>query len=135
MAPILSLIIPSIISIIDKIVPDKEAAAKAQLELTTMAMKGELDQIAGQLEVNKAEASTGNMYIAGWRPFIGWVCGSAFAYTYVLLPILTFIYTTYTGGPLPVEPPKLDSGLYEILFGMLGLGTLRSWEKIKGVTK
>jgi len=135
MAPILSLLIPSIVGIIDKIIPDKDAAAKAQLELTTMAMKGELDQITNQLEVNKAEASTGSLFIGGWRPFIGWICGTAFAYTYVVLPIVTFAYTSYTGHALPVEPPTLDNNLYELLFGMLGLGGLRTLEKIKGVTK
>lgn len=133
MAPIISILLPTIASIIDKLIPDKEAAGKAQAELALMVAKGELDTVAAQLDINKEEAKSSSILVAGWRPFLGWVCGTAFAYTYVLLPFFVFAYTTYTGHALPVDPPKLDAGLYELLFGMLGLGAMRTFEKVKGV--
>lgn len=112
-------------SAIDKIWPDKSEAEKAQLAAAVSIVQGQID-------VNKAEASNPSMFVAGWRPFIGWVCGSALAYTYVGYPFLLWILSVWKPG---VVPPVLgnDGMLYELMFGMLGMGGLRTFEKVKGV--
>lgn len=118
--------------VIDRIWPDPTAAAAAKLELFKLQQTGELQQIAGQLEINKAEASSGSLFIGGWRPFVGWVCGSALVYTYLLYPLLLWAGALWFPT---IKPPVLgnDGMLYELLLGMLGLGGLRTIEKVKGV--
>jgi hypothetical protein len=115
------------LKVLDKFIPDPAARAKAEAELRDALMASD----AAQLEVNKAEAASGSVFVGGWRPAIGWVCAAAVAYTYLLVPIgmwLAFII----GKPL-AKPPVLDSNLWELMFAMLGLGGLRTYEKLKGV--
>jgi hypothetical protein len=112
-------------SVINKIWPDKTEAEKQQLA-AAVAM------VQGQLEVNKAEASNPSVFVAGWRPFIGWVCGAALVYHYIVRPMLPWLLALL-GKPMPPIPP-LDMGdLITILLGMLGLGGLRTYEKKQGV--
>lgn len=115
--------------IIDRVIPDKTAAAQAQTELIKMQVSGELEQLAGQLEVNKVEAANSSLFVAGWRPFIGWVCGAALAYQFVIRPIVTWAVPSM--GYTIAEMPGLDDNLWELLTGMLGLGGLRTYEKVK----
>lgn len=115
--------------IIDRVIPDKTAAAQAQAELLKMQVNGELEQLAGQLEVNKVEAANSSIFVAGWRPFIGWVCGAALAYQFVIRPIVTWAVPSM--GYTIAEMPGLDDNLWELLTGMLGLGGLRTYEKVK----
>lgn len=114
-------------TVIGKIWPDKTEQEKAQLAAAVMLVQG-------QLEVNKVEAASPNLFVSGWRPAIGWVCGAALAYTYLAYPLLLWAGALWFPG---IKPPVLgnDGMLYELLLGMLGLGGLRSWEKIKGVAK
>ena len=127
-------ILPAVTDVIGRFLPeDKEARAKAErdlkAQLTTHLAKIDL----AQLEINKAEASHRSIFVAGWRPFIGWTCGVALAYTYVLQPILVFGLAQ--SGYL-IELPKMDLGeMMPVLMGMLGLGGLRTFEKFKGVSK
>ncbi len=115
--------------IIDRVIPDKTAAAQAQAELVKMQVSGELEQLAGQLEVNKVEAAHQSLFVAGWRPFIGWVCGAALAYQFVIRPIVTWAVPSM--GYQIAEMPGLEDNLRELLTGMLGLGGLRTYEKVK----
>jgi hypothetical protein len=112
-------------TVINKIWPDKSQQERDQLAAA-------VSLVQGQLEVNKAEAASPNPFTSGWRPFIGWVCGAALAYTYLAYPLLTWAGALWFPD---IKPPQLGNGdmLYELLFGMLGLGALRSWEKVKGV--
>jgi hypothetical protein len=87
--------------------------------------------VQGQLDINTAEASNPNVFVAGWRPFIGWVCGSACAWNWLLLPIAKFA-CAYLGHPLNLSPADLTE-MWPLLAGMLGLGSLRTFEKVKGV--
>ena len=118
--------------LIDRLWPDPSQAAAAKLELVKLQQSGELAQIAGQLEINKVEAASSNVFVSGWRPFAGWVCGSALAYSYIVYPLLVWGCAIWVPT---ITPPKLgnDGMLYELLFAMLGLGGLRSFEKFKGV--
>ena len=128
-------LIPLIGSVLDKIFPDKTEAEKAKIKLIEMAQAGEfkaidadLEMSRNQTEINKAEAGHHSVFVAGWRPFIGWVCGAAMVYQYIARPFLIGI-----GGY--VNMPGLDNTLWEILAGMLGIAGLRTWEKVKGVAR
>ena len=115
--------------ILDRVIPDKAEREKAQAELVKMQLNGELQQLAGQLDINKTEAQHQSVFVAGWRPFIGWVCGVSLCYQFVLRPVVTWAVPSL--GYTAAEMPGLDDNLWELMFGMLGLGGLRSYEKIK----
>ena len=117
------------LQIINKFVPDPAAKAQAESELRDSLQKWD----AGQDATNTAEAASNDPFTSRWRPFIGWVCGTALAYQYVLAPIGLWI-SQIVGHPVPA-PPKLDDSLWQLMLGMLGLGGLRTYEKIKGVSK
>ena len=97
------------------------------------AIKGkELDPkeiIELQTKINEIEAQHRTLFVAGWRPFIGWVCGLAFAYHFILFPIIRTIYPDVQFPELDTEP------LFTVLLGMLGLGGLRTYEKLKDKSK
>jgi hypothetical protein len=116
--------------LIARFFPDKEKAAEAERELFRMAMDGELKQAIAQLEINAREAAHPSVWVAGWRPGAGWCGVAGLAYTAILHPLLMWL-STVKGWPLP---PALDSDLlWAVLTGMLGLGGMRSLERIKGV--
>jgi len=122
----------------DRIFPDPKAAAEAKVQIMEMAQRGELAQLdadlkmaTGQMEVNKVEAGHQSLFVAGWRPAIGWVCGAAFAFKFVVGPSVAVLMAAL-GHPIVL--PEFDfSEMSTILLGMLGLGTLRTVEKVKGV--
>lgn len=125
---------------IDKIWPDKTKAdeARAALEQAQLAgalqeMNAQWDNAKAQLMVNQQEAGSASLFVAGWRPFIGWMCGSAFAYTFVLQPVLVMLFAA-TGHPVNKDIlANLDfSQIQPVLYGMLGLGAMRTYEKVKG---
>ena len=132
------LLIPVLGNLLDRIFPDQKAAAEAKLEVMRMAQAGELAQldaevklITGQIEVNKVEAANQSLFVAGWRPAIGWVCGAAFAFKFILGPAAV-VAMAMAGHPITL--PEFDfTEMSTILMGMLGLGALRTVEKVKGV--
>ena len=135
-------LIPLIGTILDKIIPDPAAAAEAKLKALDMAQKGELAQLdadmklaLGQLEVNKAEASSGNMFASGWRPAVGWICAAGLAYEFLFAPLLPWLLLALAGKQLPPLPDLPMETLMTLLLGMLGLGGLRTVEKVKGVAR
>jgi hypothetical protein len=131
---ILSALIGPVTGILDKFVEDKDQKAQLAHEISTMADRHAQDLALAQIDVNKAEAASGSVWKGGWRPFVGWVCGTAFAYHFVIQPLAIFIVAAY-GMEIPALP-EFDMGqLMTVLMGMLGLGGLRSFEKSKGVTK
>jgi len=117
--------------LIDRLWPDPAAAAAAKLELVKIQQSGELAQIMGQMEINKVEAANPSVFVSGWRPFIGWVCGAACAWNWIGLKIALFI-AAYFNHPLNLTPADLNEML-PVLMGMLGIGGLRTIEKINGV--
>tara|TARA_Y100001951_G_C11295693_1_gene275427 strand:+ start:2167 stop:2607 length:441 start_codon:yes stop_codon:yes gene_type:complete len=126
---------------IDKIWPDPVEAQKAKTALIEAEQKGELAELehrwnnaAQQLEVNKLEAQSDDLFVAGWRPFVGWTCGSAFAWNFVVQPAAVFALAAFQVETAPL--PQLDlSQMMPVLLGMLGLGAYRTYEKRTGVTK
>ncbi|MGC1173117.1 3TM-type holin [Polaromonas sp.] len=137
MAPLIALL-PVITSVIDKIFPDKAAADAAKLEILRMQQNGELaaltaetDLLKGQLEINKVEAASTRLFVAGWRPYLGWICGNVIAFKYIFGPLLAMLAQA---AGLTVDIPELDaSELWPVLGALLGIGTMRTAEKIKGV--
>ena len=119
---------------LDKVIEDKDQKAKLAHELATMADKLSHEQQLAQIEVNKAEAASGSLFKGGWRPFIGWVCGIAFCYHFVVQPIIIFV-VALVGVNIPDLPNFNMNTLLTVLGGMLGIGGLRTYEKQKGLTK
>lgn len=124
-------------SVVNKIWPDPVQQADAQFKLAQLMQSGELAQLAAdtdlakaQIGVNNTEAASENVFKSGWRPFIGWVCGSAFAWNYVLQPAAQFGLNA-AGYPLALHAADLST-MMPVLLGMLGLAGVRTVEKIKG---
>lgn len=109
---------------INKIWPDKTEAEKQQLAAAVMVVQGQLD-------INKIEAGNPSVFVSGWRPFIGWVCGAGCAWNWIGLPVVKVILLIL-GHPLNLAPADLTE-MMPLLFGLLGLGTLRTIEKINKV--
>ena len=130
----LSKLIGPVTGLLDKVIEDKDQKAQLAHELATMADRHAQDLALAQIEVNKAEAASGSVFKGGWRPFIGWVCGGAFAYHFVLQPVIVFVVLA-VGVDLPPLPEFDMTSLMTVLMGMLGLGGLRTYEKKQGITK
>ena len=118
----LAALVAPAMSILEKAIPDKDLREKLSHELAVLADK----QITAQIEVNKVEAAHKSIFIAGWRPAIGWICGFALLYSTIISPILGIWFTV----------PVVDTSLLTtVLMGMLGLGAMRTFEKTKGVSR
>lgn len=130
-------LIPVIGTVLEKVLPDPQASADAKIKLMELAQKGELAVLdaetklaLGQLEVNKVEAGT-DMYRGGWRPATGWACVFGLVYQFLIQPLLPWLVAV-CGGSVPPLPPIDNETLMVLLTGMLGLGGLRTFERIKG---
>jgi len=120
--------------LLGKFIEDKDVKNKLAHEIATMAENHAQELAKGQLEINKAEAQHKSLFVAGWRPFIGWTCGIALAWHFVIAPFIMFV-CAYLNVVIP-ELPQFDMGsLMTVLMGMLGLGGLRTFEKYKKITK
>ena len=127
-------VLPAVTDIVGRFLPEdkeKRAAAEREIEKQLATHLAKID--IAQLEISKQEAAHRSIFVAGWRPFIGWSCGFAMCYAYIIQPITVFILAQ-TGNL--VDLPTLDlSEMMPVLLGMLGLGGLRSFEKYKKVSK
>lgn len=136
MGAIISLL-PLFSQLLDRVLPDKAAADAAKLELLKQAQAGDLAALqadvtvaTAQADINKIEAGSTRLFVAGWRPFVGWICGLAVGFKFIGGPAL-FMVAQALGHP--VELPVIEtSELWPLLLGMLGLGSLRTVEKVKG---
>jgi len=134
MLGLIGAVLPAVTEIIGRFLPEdpeKRADAERQIQAQLTHSLAQID--LAQLGINTVEAAHRSTFVAGWRPFIGWTCGVALLYTYVLQPVLVFglAQTGYL-----VALPGVDiTALMPVLMGILGLGGLRSWEKIKGVAR
>tara|TARA_Y100000996_G_scaffold177140_1_gene138036 strand:- start:6155 stop:6556 length:402 start_codon:yes stop_codon:yes gene_type:complete len=131
---LLSSLIEPVSSLLDKAIPDQDLKRKLSHEIATMSEKHAQELALAQIKVNAAEAASGSLFKGGWRPCIGWICGIAFGYHFVLQPVIIFV-VALIGIEIP-ELPKFDMNtLLTVLAGMLGIGGLRTYEKQKGLTK
>ena len=131
---LLSSLIEPVSNLLDKAIPDQDLKRKLSHEIATMSEKHAQELALAQIKVNAAEAASGSLFKGGWRPCIGWICGIAFGYHFVLQPVIIFV-VALIGIEIP-ELPEFDMGtLLTVLGGMLGIGGLRTYEKQKGLTK
>ena len=114
--------------VIDRVIPDKAAAEKAKLEMAATLQSQEFQVTIEQIKVNAEEAKSSSIFVAGWRPFVGWVCGVGLAYAAIVLPIMEFSAKVIWGykGAFPIIDWAI---LSNVLIGMLGLAGMRTYEK------
>jgi hypothetical protein len=130
-------LIPLLGDLIGKFIPDPAAAADAKLKMLEMVQKGELAALdadmklaLGQMEINKAEAST-DLFRGGWRPATGWACVAGLVYQFLAQPLIPW-FAAVVGLSVPPLPAIDNDTLMVLLTGMLGLGGMRTFEKVKG---
>lgn len=131
-------LLPTISGLLDKLIPDPEARAKAHLDLMRLEQEGAFKELDAQLqinlaqaEINKVEAASQNGFQAGWRPLAGYMCVAGMGYEFLLRPMLPWVLTVSGVEAPPL--PSLDGVLFEMIFGMLGLGAMRSADRWKRV--
>lgn len=133
----IQVLLPALATVLDKIFPDANEAASAKLRMLEMAHAGELAALdadlrlaLGQMEVNKAEAQA-DLFRGGWRPSVGWVCVFGLGYQFIVQPLLPWIVALF-GATVPPLPAIDNETLMVLLTGMLGLGGMRTFERVKG---
>ncbi len=127
-------LIGPVTGLLDKFIEDKDQKNKLAHEIATMAERQMHEANMGQIEINKAEAQHRSIFVAGWRPFLGWGLAFAMIWHFVLAPVTMFI-CSYAGVEIPELPTFDMDSLLTVLMGMLGLGSLRTFEKVKKVAK
>lgn len=126
-------LIGPVAGLLDKFIEDKDQKNKLAHEIATMADKHSHEIAKAQIEVNKTEAQSRSWWIAGWRPATGWICALAMGYHFIIQPFLIFFLALFG---MKMDLPSFDMDtLMTVLLGMLGLGTLRTVEKSKKLTK
>lgn len=133
MIPIITALLPILGNVLDRVIPDKAEAEKVRLEMETKLLDAANAANLAQMEVNKTEAANASVFVAGWRPAIGWVGASALAWHFVVGPAFVWGASVLGYAVPPLMP--LDNGLWELVLAMLGIGGMRSWEKSRGLTK
>lgn len=133
----LAALLPVFGPILDKLVgmiPDPNAAQKARLEAEASLLSASIEEMKGQVAINTAEASNPSVWVAGWRPAIGWSCAVAFFFMYVVAPVVQWVGAMYGYTHIPM-PQFNANDLMSLTTGMLGIAGFRTFEKIKGVAK
>jgi hypothetical protein len=130
---ILNSLIGPVTGLLDKFIEDKDAKNAIAFELSTMAEKHAQELAKGQLDVNKVEAAHKNLFVAGWRPAVGWVCCLGMAGNFIIIPLVNFALALSSS---PITIPLIEtSEMMPVLMGMLGLGAMRTVEKTKNVQR
>jgi len=123
---IVNALIGPVSGLLDKFIEDKDQKAALAHEIATMSERHSHEALKGQLEINKIEAAHKSLFVAGWRPFIGWTCGFGLAYNVIISQVLAIWF----------DVPEVDPSLFmPVMTGLLGLGAMRSYEKTKGVSR
>jgi hypothetical protein len=133
MLNLISSLVAPVSGLLDKFIEDKDQRALLAHEIATLADKQANEQAVAQIELNKVEAAHKSMFVAGWRPAVGWVCALAMLLNFILIP---FINLGLEFGDLDLQLDLIDmETMMPVLFGMLGLGGMRTAEKLKGVQR
>jgi len=130
---ILSSLIGPVTDLLDKFIEDKDKKNSIAFELATLAEKHAQELAKGQIEVNKTEAAHKNLFVAGWRPAVGWVCCLGMASNFLVIPMANFALAL---SHTPIVIPMIElSEMMPVLLGMLGLGGMRTVEKMNNVQR
>lgn len=140
MIPVIASLIPILGSVLDKIIPNTAERERAKAEITLKLAENETEilklfaaQDQGQIEINKEEAKSNSLFVSGWRPAVGWICAFGCAWAFVLKPVLE--WAVKLAGSTAALPVFQTGELMSLLMGLLGMGTLRTYEKFKGVAR
>jgi roadblock/LC7 domain-containing protein len=133
MLPVITALLPALGTLIDRLIPDRAAAEKAKAEMEQQLVTAANQAALAQVEVNKIEAAHSSVFVAGWRPAIGWVCAAGLAWAFVLAPIASWALVVLG---IKAELPAIHTDyLLELVLAMLGIGGLRTFEKLRGVAR
>lgn len=140
MLPLIASLIPTLASVIDKVIPNVAERERAKAELALKLAENETElvklfaaQDQGQIEINKEEAKSNSLFVSGWRPAVGWVCTFGCAWAFIIKPVLD--WGIAVAGRTVTLPVFQTGELMSLLLGLLGMGTLRTYEKFKGVAR
>lgn len=126
-------LIGPVMGLLDKIIPDPTEKARLAHEIATLAERQAHEIAKSQIEVNRTEAASSSMFVAGWRPAVGWICAFGLGFNFICVPIGNFVLAV-NGSVIAI--PALDvSEMMPVLMGMLGLGAFRTFEKTRGVSR
>ena len=133
MLPVVTALLPALSTLIDRMIPDRAAAEKAKAEMEAELIKASNEAALAQVEVNKIEAGHSSIFVAGWRPSIGWVCAAGLAWAFVVAPVASWALVVLG---VRAELPAIHTDyLLELVLAMLGIGGLRTFEKLRGVAR
>ena len=135
---IVTALLPALGTLVDRLIPDRAAAEKAKAEMEMQLVNAANEAAMAQVEVNKVEAGHSSVFVAGWRPFIGWVCGVALALYYIpmfIIGMALWIWACLEAGQLVQRPELGVAEIIGLVMAMLGLGSLRTFEKLNGVAR
>jgi hypothetical protein len=133
MVPIITALLPALGTLVDRLIPDKAAAEKAKAEMELQLVQAANAAAMAQVEVNKIEAGHSSVFVAGWRPSIGWVCAAGLAWAFVVAPVASWALMVLG---VKAELPAIQfDHLFELVLAMLGIGGLRTFEKLRGVAR
>ena len=130
---VITALVPALGTLVDRLIPDKAAAQRAKDDMEAALVKASNEAALAQVEVNKIEAGHSSVFVAGWRPAIGWVCAAALAWAFIVAPIATWGMAVF--GVRETLPAIGTDNLFELVLAMLGLGGLRTFEKMRGVAR
>jgi hypothetical protein len=133
MLPVITALLPALGTLIDRLIPDRAAAERAKAEMEQQLVTAANQAALAQVEVNKIEAAHSSVFVAGWRPSIGWVCAAGLAWAFVLAPIASWALVVLG---IKADLPAIHTDyLLELVLAMLGIGGLRTFEKLRGVAR
>lgn len=130
---VITALVPALGTLVDRLIPDKAAAERAKADMEAALIKASNEAALAQVEVNKIEAGHSSVFVAGWRPAIGWVCAAALAWAFIVAPVASWTMAAF--GARETLPAIGTDNLFELVLAMLGLGGLRTFEKMRGVAR
>lgn len=133
MLNLISSLVAPVSGLLDKFIEDKDQRALLAHEIATLADKQANEQAVAQIELNKVEAAHRSMFVAGWRPAVGWVCALAMLLNFILIPFIN-LGMEFAGADIRLDLIEMDT-MMPVLLGMLGLGGMRSYEKARSVAR
>ena len=138
MVPIVTALLPALGTLIDRLIPDRAAADKAKTEMEMQLVNAANEAALAQVEVNKIEAGHSSVFVAGWRPAIGWVCAASMALYYIPMALVgtgLWVWACMQAGVIVPRPEMGTGEIIGLVMSLLGMGTLRTSEKLRGVAR